>query len=1721
MQRVLTRMQIAVATMNEELGNFAGVANMTNEAFSNLFREDSTEALLRFIEGLNDVERTGKNVTETLAGIGITEIRISDTLRRLAGSGDHVRQTIEMSNLAWEQNNALTREANIMYETSQSQQQILTNAKQNFAIVVGQQLNPALNIMRGSMAETITSTAGMIDNTSALIPIITTLVVTLGAGVGSIAAMTAGIKAYGVAKTVLTTVIGKATVAQKGFNLALLTSPAGKIVLALSLLAGAATAFAMAQGAANERQREAARLAEENARAQQETTSALRNYLVAFDELNNRRLKSSGLQETLVINEDLFALQNQINELIGSQADGIDLVNGNYREQLKLLQQITAESQRTELENARTALQSGRADAESNFEGLSRQVSSHEAMGHIHELARLQPLLEEAQAELDAFNEGTTELQRNLERLASGYFRVMLDFEYPDIAEQFFDPALAEQSAQAQKDAMVGIMTSLWDEYYWVFNEVANNPIEAVLLLRPDLDIDAIRENVARVVPELADELVTLLDFEDLRFVINLDYSDIEQFTGSTALEFVDLLRELQQVQDEVAQQDAFANMFNELTSQTSLVQAALNELRTTGKLSIETYRQFAEAGDEFNGVLSIQGGAVVALESDLVELNNTLVNTATSQAISNNATYGQIEQIVSHYIPAIRELASELDYMQSAYSVLTSAVDEFNEHGDLQISTILRLLEVNNDYLNLLEFTENGITLNTQAVYEKAEALREEMVAAQQAAVAEEIRGIIQNDVMKSTNEASGAADSFRSSLADVGAQALRTAQDYGVLAAAAVIANEAMNGADISGLSSGAADQIQSALNAAQNRINLINSWTSADTGGSGGGRTPGSRSSSSGSRGGGGSAGRTVEPFQAEIDATLQLESRLNEISNKLTEIDRQMANTPPDGHAPLLEERRRLLQEQVGLMQEINNYNRNILSEGVSRLAEHGIELTIDPVLNTVTFGQTVDEMQAIINGLSLGDQEQTNALRQEMQGILDTVISTNNAVAQQSARYRDIQQTIQQINLESVNLPFANAASEASRELEQLRRELDLLAQNDFERRLEIKNRQLEINRNQAANASQQIQALTQAYISGTISSQQFRTAIDEVNAALHQNATAARQAAEAALQLEMSHLNQQADALNQVVQMTVQLLRHEAQQEIGRLNDQLSAIQDRQNALRDIERQLNQQLQDRNRAIQDQIRGLNDALSVERNRIREVQAGLNEELRLARERARQQQQALADEMAGYRQIIDARRQALRREGEERSFGQDLAARQQEVARLEGRLSELQNNDSLAGQAERMRVEEALSEARQRLDNLVFDNEMRNRDQAYQNELARFQSENDAAQRQIQDQLRAYEDAHRERLALIDKEFEQRQRNNDAQIDALQRQQQAYADMIAQQIADLHRQSAEYDKQADGIRQNIQDIQDRISRNGYMTRRAMAEIDRDAEGVYARLKKWNAEFGSGIDADVSIPMRNFFDLVDTGTQGSLSFMEQTMQRIAEIQKEMVNNQHQLNQAIASQPVPPMGGGIRSHFEGMGHDVQWHGASNQFSISGQMFDAGQFSNIDGRLVATPQQMTQLERDMEELTRRLSNMNSFDKGGYIDRDQIARIHRGERVLTVDQNKAWESGKLTSLEITTTSMDNFANLLANGMRIDTGLAQSILPFADMPTNAHNMNTINNNNNAPIEINQAFHGVTSENFLRDVNGIMRDVAQTEINEYKRQEGLSTKANGLTRFRPR
>lgn len=145
MSKLLKNIQMAVETGGNDLKDFAKVAGMSTKEFKKAFQEDAVGALSKFISGLNDTKRNGKSAIAVLDDMGLTEVRLSNTILSLASSGDLLNEAVTLANSSWEENNALTNEASKRYENLKSKISITLNKVSDMGITLGNRLMPSID----------------------------------------------------------------------------------------------------------------------------------------------------------------------------------------------------------------------------------------------------------------------------------------------------------------------------------------------------------------------------------------------------------------------------------------------------------------------------------------------------------------------------------------------------------------------------------------------------------------------------------------------------------------------------------------------------------------------------------------------------------------------------------------------------------------------------------------------------------------------------------------------------------------------------------------------------------------------------------------------------------------------------------------------------------------------------------------------------------------------------------------------------------------------------------------------------------------------------------------------------------------------------------------------------------------------------------------------------------------------------------------------------------------------------------------------------------------------------------------------------------------------------------------------------------------------------------------------------------------------------------------
>ena len=231
MTQTLNAIEKAVAKGGDDLSEFARIAGMSSEEFSAAWKNDAMSALTSFIGGLGKLDEQGESTVLVLEDLGLTGIRQSNMLKSLGLAADQMTSAVDTANTAWQQNTALTNEANKRYATAQSRLTMMQNAYNNLKVAIGDAYTPALSEAYGVGTKVLNGVADFIKKNPALVNAITAFVGVIGAVVAALAAYAVAAKVAAAASAILTAAIPGVNVIM-GVTAAVAAITAGIVALA-------------------------------------------------------------------------------------------------------------------------------------------------------------------------------------------------------------------------------------------------------------------------------------------------------------------------------------------------------------------------------------------------------------------------------------------------------------------------------------------------------------------------------------------------------------------------------------------------------------------------------------------------------------------------------------------------------------------------------------------------------------------------------------------------------------------------------------------------------------------------------------------------------------------------------------------------------------------------------------------------------------------------------------------------------------------------------------------------------------------------------------------------------------------------------------------------------------------------------------------------------------------------------------------------------------------------------------------------------------------------------------------------------------------------------------------------------------------------------------------------------------------------------------------------
>lgn len=135
--KTVNEIGMQVSTNGKQLQKWADLAHMSVDEFKSAWQEDATGTFEAVIRGMSDAQASGEDLNVILEGLGITETRQSDFLRRLAGNSDLLSRAVSLSNDEWEKNTALQNEVDNRNDSLASKMDVLKNRVTAVAEEVG------------------------------------------------------------------------------------------------------------------------------------------------------------------------------------------------------------------------------------------------------------------------------------------------------------------------------------------------------------------------------------------------------------------------------------------------------------------------------------------------------------------------------------------------------------------------------------------------------------------------------------------------------------------------------------------------------------------------------------------------------------------------------------------------------------------------------------------------------------------------------------------------------------------------------------------------------------------------------------------------------------------------------------------------------------------------------------------------------------------------------------------------------------------------------------------------------------------------------------------------------------------------------------------------------------------------------------------------------------------------------------------------------------------------------------------------------------------------------------------------------------------------------------------------------------------------------------------------------------------------------------------------
>ena len=144
---VMKKIDASVREGGDSLTGWAEAAGVSAQEFAAAWQNEPAAAMEMLVAGLGETAAAGGDVNGVLAELGVTGVRESDTLLRLASAGELLGDAFRTGNEEFAKGSALAEEASKRYETTESKIRIAWNNIKDATIDAGAVMLPAISTL--------------------------------------------------------------------------------------------------------------------------------------------------------------------------------------------------------------------------------------------------------------------------------------------------------------------------------------------------------------------------------------------------------------------------------------------------------------------------------------------------------------------------------------------------------------------------------------------------------------------------------------------------------------------------------------------------------------------------------------------------------------------------------------------------------------------------------------------------------------------------------------------------------------------------------------------------------------------------------------------------------------------------------------------------------------------------------------------------------------------------------------------------------------------------------------------------------------------------------------------------------------------------------------------------------------------------------------------------------------------------------------------------------------------------------------------------------------------------------------------------------------------------------------------------------------------------------------------------------------------------------------